>query len=317
MKKSPSPLEILFHAPRPAIVEEWIAGLREEGLEFTPVPRAPGEGASGARVAFVWNPAPGVLDDEDRLEIVFNIGAGVDAILKDQRLAEDVLLVRLEDVGMGSRMAEYVIHALAEITRDMAHYRQAQSRNEWSRLGYAHREDWPVGVLGLGLIGSQIASTVAALGYPVRGWSRRQRHLDGVECHAGQDGLERFLAHTRVLVNVLPLTPETHHILDAQTFRQLLPGGHIINVGRGGHLNEQDLLACLEDGTLGGATLDVFATEPLPAAHAFWQHPAIRVTPHVSAQTNVRLAMQQVASKLRAWRAGTAISGVVDRRSGY
>lgn len=318
MNKGASPLEILFHAAKPEAAETWMTYLREEGLDFKPVFREPGQqGSTGARVAVVWMPPEELLRKETNLEIVFNVGAGVDAILEAGALAEGVTLVRLEDTGMGAKMAEYVIHALAEITRDMSHYRDAQTRKSWAPQSHVYVEDWPVGILGLGVIGSQIASSVAALGYPVRGWSRRQRHLDGVESYAGADGFGKFLSRSRIVVNALPLTPETHHILNRDTFSQLLPGGHVINMGRGDHLNEDDLLACVDDGTLAGAILDVFSTEPLPQDHPFWSHPAIGVTPHISGTTNSRLAMRQIATKLRAWRAGTPFSGIVDRRVGY
>lgn len=317
MNKGASSLEILFYSEMPEVVETWVTCLRAEGLDFTPVFREPGQGPTGARVAIVWMPHEKLFEKEAALEVVFNVGAGVDAILASGMLPENVDLVRLEDSGMGAKMAEYVIHALAETTRDMAQFRSAQRQKAWQPMPHVYVEDWPVGILGLGVIGSQIAASVAALGYPVRGWSRRQRHFDGVECYAGNDEFGKFLSDTRVLVNVLPLTPETRDILNRDTFSQLLPGGHVINIGRGDHLNEDDLLECLDAGTLGGATLDVFKTEPLSEDHPFWTHPAIQITPHISGTTNPRLAMRQIATKLRAWRAGTSFTGVIDRRAGY
>lgn len=317
MNKGASSLEILFHAEPPELVDAWMGYLRTEGLEFNPVFRKPGQGPTDARVAIVWNPPGDLFHDEENLEVVFNVGAGVDAILDAGVLPEHVDLVRLEDTGMGAKMAEYVIHALAEITRTMSQFREAQKHRLWAPTSHVYFEDWPVGILGLGVIGSQVAASIATLGYPVLGWSRRQRHFEGVESYAGPDGLGKFLSRSRILVNVLPLTPETHGILNRDTFSQLLPGAHIINIGRGAHLNEEDLLACLDDGSLTGATLDVFATEPLPAEHPFWSHPAISVTPHISGTTNARLAMRQITTKLRAWRAGTPFTGIVDRRAGY
>lgn len=317
MNKGASSLEILFYAEQREIVDEWMTYLREEGLDFTPLFREPGQEPTGARVAIVWTPPPELFDEESNLDVVFNVGAGVDAILAADVLPEHVSLVRLEDTGMGAKMAEYVIHAVAEITRNMGQFRDAQKQRVWAPTPHVYFEDWPVGILGLGVIGSQVAASIATLGYPVLGWSRRQRHFDGVESYAGTDGLDKFLASSRILVNVLPLTPETHGILNRDTFAKLLPGAHIINIGRGGHLVKDDLLACLDDGTLAGATLDVFQTEPLPADHPFWTHPAISVTPHISGTTNARLAMRQIAVKLRAWRAGTSFTGIVDRRAGY
>lgn len=317
MSAGVSSLEILFHSIRPEQVENWIQFLRDEGLEFTPVFRQPGQGPTGARLAVVWMPPAQLFHDEDRLEVVFNVGAGVDAILEANVLPDQVDLVRLEDSGMAAKMAEYVIHAMAEITRNMGQFRDAQQQRAWASAEHVYTEDWPVGILGLGVIGSKIAAGLASMGYPVRGWSRRQRHFDGVECFAGEDGFNEFVAGSRVLVNVLPLTPETRHVLNRDTFGNMLPGGHIINIGRGEHLDEDALLACLDDGTLAGATLDVFTTEPLPHSHPFWTHPKVVITPHISGTTNARLAMRQIAAKVRAWRAGTPLTGVVDRRAGY
>lgn len=317
MSKGASSLEILFAADQRETVDEWMTYLREEGLDFTPLFREPGQGPTGARVAIVWMPPSDIFDEESNLDVVFNVGAGVDAILAADILPEHISLVRLEDTGMGAKMAEYVIHAVAEITRNMGQFRDAQKQRVWAPTPHVYVEDWPVGILGLGVIGSQVAASIATLGYPVLGWSRRQRHFDGVESYAGADGFDKFLASSRILVNVLPLTPETRGILNRDTFGKLLPGAHIINIGRGDHLVKDDLLACLDDGTLTGATLDVFDTEPLPSDHPFWTHPAISVTPHISGTTNARLAMRQIAVKLRAWRAGTAFTGIVDRRAGY
>lgn len=317
MSKASPTLEILFYTPEEGVADEWVSYLRDEGLDFKPVFWQPGQGSTGARVAIVWMPPEELLRQETRLEIIFNVAAGVDPILGSGALAEDVTLVRLEDSGMGAKMAEYVVHALAEATRDMDALRLAQKQRVWKSTPHVYVEDWPVGILGLGVIGSKVAASVAALGYPVRGWSRRQRHLDGVECYAGVDGFQKFLSGSRIIVNALPLTPDTEHILNRDMFSQLLPGGHVINIGRGGHLKEDDLVDCINDGSLSGATLDVFTTEPLPEDHPFWVHPAIRVTPHISGTINFRLAMRQIMTKVRAWRAGTPFSGVVDRRTGY
>src|SRR5690625_4594787 len=317
MTREASPLEILFYAEQPERVEKWIRFLRDEGLEFRPVFREPDQGPTGARLAIVWMPPAEIFEKEANLEVVFNVGAGVDAILDAGVLPDNVDLVRLEDTGMAATMTEYVIHAMAEITREMQQYRDAQTQRRWAPSGHAYLEDWPVGVLGLGVIGSKVAQGLAALGYPVRGWSRRQRHIQGVDCYAGQDGFHEFVSASRVLVNVLPLTSETRHILNRDTFRSMRPQGHIINIGRGEHLDEDALLACLDDGTLAGATLDVFSIEPLPADHPFWARPDIVVTPHISGTTNARMAMRQIAAKVRSWRAGTPLGGIVDRRVGY
>jgi glyoxylate/hydroxypyruvate reductase A len=174
-----------------------------------------------------------------------------------------------------------------------------------------------VGVLGLGVLGQRVAQAVAAFEFPVRGWSRGPKALAGVQGFAGAAQFGEFLAGTRVLVNLLPLTPETENLLDRATLSRLRPGGYLINVARGAHLVDADLIALLDSGHLAGAALDVFRTEPLPAEHPFWRHPKITVTPHTSARTLRDESIAQIARKIRALEQGEPIAGVVDRQRGY
>jgi glyoxylate/hydroxypyruvate reductase A len=162
-----------------------------------------------------------------------------------------------------------------------------------------------------------VAQALAAFEFPVRGWSRSPRDLPGVQCFAGAAQFHDFLAGTRVLVNLLPLTPETGNILDRATLSRLQPGGYVINVARGAHLVGEDLIALLDEGHLAGAALDVFRTEPLPSAHPFWRHPKIVVTPHTSARTLRDESIAQIARKILAVEAGEPIAGVVDPKKGY
>ena len=174
-----------------------------------------------------------------------------------------------------------------------------------------------MGVLGLGVLGQRVAQSLAAFDFPVRGWSRSPRSVPGVECFAGPEQFDAFLAATCVLVNLLPLTRETENILDRRTLGKLRPGGYVINVARGAHLVDADLMAMLDSGHLAGAALDVFRTEPLPADHPFWQHPKVVVTPHTSARTLREESIAQIAGKIRALQRGEPIAGVVDRKKGY
>ena len=169
-------------------------------------------------------------------------------------------------------------------------------------------------------LGQQVATGLAAFQYPVNGWSRTPRLVDGVQCFHGEQGLQDFLAASRFLVCLLPLTPDTQGLLNRDTMSRLQPGGYLINVARGGHLVDQDLLDLLESGQMAGATLDVFHTEPLPGDHPFWRHPKITVTPHTSARTLRDETIAQIADKLQAVAAGASIAslgGVVDRQRGY
>ena len=179
------------------------------------------------------------------------------------------------------------------------------------------RTDFPVGILGLGVLGEQVARAVQHFGFPVLGWSRTERRLDGVRCLHGQAQFAEFLAGTRVLVNLLPLTPQTENLLDRATLSQLRPGAYLINIARGRHVVDEDLLALLDSGQMAGATLDVFRTEPLLAEHPYWRHPRVTVTPHIAGRTVLQDTVLQIAAKISALRKSEPIEGLVDRARGY
>lgn len=273
--------------------------------------------AIDADYAVVWHPPAELFTRERRLRAVFNLGAGVDGLLKVPTLPPALPVVRLEDAGMTVQMVEYVLHALWDAARSFAAYRAAQGERDWRVLPVTRRDQWPVGVLGMGKVGARVAEAVAGFEYPVAGWTRSGHAVPGVESFVGSAQLDAFLARTRVLVNVLPLTPDTRDSLNRDTFAKLMPGAHIINVGRGEHLVEEDLLEALASGQVAGATLDVFRTEPLPAEHPFWRHPAITITPHTAARTLRTESVAQIADKIRRHAAGEPVTGQVERNRGY
>jgi glyoxylate/hydroxypyruvate reductase A len=269
-----------------------------------------------ADYAIVWSPPQAFLDEQPGLKAMFNIGAGVDAIMK-LRLPPQTQVVRLDDAGMSVQMAEYVCHAVIRHFREFAGYEADIAAGQWSYRKPRSRADCPVGVMGLGVLGERVAKALSMFEFPVHGWSRSPKQIDGITCHSGVDGFNGFLAASKVLVNLLPLTPDTQDILNRETMGRLQPGGHVINVARGAHLVEDDLIALLESGHLSGATLDVFRTEPLPADHPFWQHPKVTITPHTSARTLRDESIAQIAGKIVALSRGEPIAGVVHRDRGY
>ncbi|MCY1226365.1 Glyoxylate/hydroxypyruvate reductase A [compost metagenome] len=218
---------------------------------------------------------------------------------------------------MAAQMAEYVTAAVLRYFRKLDAYAEQERAGNWKFLKPHRRADFTIGVMGVGTLGTHIARTLAGFGFPVRGWSRTARAIEGVSGFYGDAGQAPFLDGLRVLVNVLPLTPQTENILNAGLFARLAQGAYVINVARGQHLVEEDLLAAVQSGQVGGATLDVFRTEPLPAEHPFWQEPRITVTPHISALTLREDSIAQIAGKIRALRAGQPIAGVVDLQRGY
>lgn len=295
-------------------IAPWLEALRRE------LPAAEIEewrpGAPQADHAVVWAPPQAFLDEQPRLKGIFNIGAGVDALLK-LRLPPEAVVVRLDDAGMSVQMAEFVCHAVIRHFRELDAYERDEQEGKWGFRRPRSRAEYPVGVLGLGVLGKRVAQALAAFEFPVRGWSRSAHEVTDVQCFAGAEQFDAFLAGTRVLVNLLPLTPETENILDRRTLSRLLPGAYVVNVARGAHLVDEDLLALLDSGHLAGAALDVFRTEPLPADHPFWRHPKVTVTPHTSARTLREESVAQIARKIRAFERGEPIAGVVDRRKGY
>jgi glyoxylate/hydroxypyruvate reductase A len=292
----------------------WVDGLQAALPESTVEEWKPG--AAPADHAMVWAPPQQFLDEQQALRGIFNIGAGVDALLK-LRLPPRAVVVRLDDAGMSVQMAEFVCHAVIRHFRELDAYERETAQGQWGFRKPRVRSDFPVGVMGLGVLGERVAKAVAGFEFPVVGWSRSPKAIEGVRCFAGTEQLPAFLAATRILVCLLPLTQDTANILDRATLSQLQPGGYVVNVARGAHLVDADLLELLDSGHLAGAALDVFRTEPLPADHPFWRHPKITVTPHTSARTLRTDSIAQIARKIRALERGEPIAGVVDRQRGY
>lgn len=269
-----------------------------------------------ADCAVVWNPPQQLFDEQPQLRAVFNLGAGVDRLLA-LRLPPELPIIRLQDAGMAVQMAEYVCHALIRFYREFDWYERQQHAADWAPRRPRERAQFPVGIMGLGALGSRVAQAVRGFGFPVLGWSRTRHRLAGVRCFAGAAELPAFLQATRVLVCLLPLTQTTRGILGRTHLRQLQPGGYVINVARGALLVEDDLRSLLESGHLAGATLDVMAEEPLPADHWLWTQPFVTLTPHISAQTLRSDAVAQVAQGVLRLQQGQPLSGRVRRTRGY
>lgn len=271
-----------------------------------------------ADYALVWKPPAAMLANRNDLKAIFNLGAGVDAIMKlNDQIPAHVPIIRLEDAGMGEQMADYVSHAVLGYFRHFDQYRQETAQKKWLPKWPDKKQDFKIAVLGLGVLGSVIAMRLQQLNFPVMGWSRTQKALDVMDCYSGPDGLKTCLSQARAVVSILPLTDETGNLLGRATLTHLPRGSYLINVGRGAHVVEPDLLALLQSGHLAGATLDVFQQEPLPLSHPFWNQPNLTITPHISAQTLLDEGNAQIAVKLQHLEQGLHVSGVIDRQKGY
>lgn len=267
-------------------------------------------------VALVWRPPRGLLASLPSLRAILALSAGIETLLEDPTLP-DVPLCRMVDESLVVTMREFVLAAVLLYHRDLDRYEAQQRRAVWRMRPPRPASATRVGVMGLGALGRPVAETLRDFGFAVRGWSRTPREIEGIACFAGRASLAAFAGGCDVLVNLLPLTPETEGILNAGLFAALPRGAVVINVGRGRHLVDADLIDAVDSGHLRGALLDVFRDEPLPEDHPFWRRPHIRVTPHVAAYTLPESAAEVVAENLRRLSEGRPLLHVVDRMRGY
>ncbi len=270
-----------------------------------------------ADYALVWNAPEGVLKDRKGLKAVINLAAGVDKLLASGLIPADVPLYRLEDAGMAIQLAEYALHHIIGWYRRFDDYRAFQQKQQWREVTVPRRSDYTVGIMGLGVMGKVLAEILKPFGFALKGWSRSAKQVEGVDTYHGAEGLAGFLKGVNALVCLLPNTPQTRGIINADLFSQLPDGACLVNLGRGAHVNEDDLLDALASGKIHAAALDVTAVEPLPQEHPFWSHPSISITPHIGGLTYWDETVGQVADIIHQLEQGSQPGGLVDRQNGY
>ena len=299
----------------------WLHALREAAPEWAWWCDADGDIPRDAiTAAVVANPAPGALALLPRLRLVQSLWAGVEQLLADATVPPAVALARMVDPAMCAAMAETALWAVLSLHRGFFDYAAQQRALEWRPYPQQRADEVHVLVLGLGQMGRAVAARLAAQGYRVSAWRASVSSAprpDGVAVQAGAEALATLLPATDIVVNLLPLTAATHGLLDARFFAALPSAAAIVNLARGAHVVDGDLLAALDCGHLQHAVLDVFHSEPLPADHPYWQHAQVTVLPHVAALTDARSAAQVVAANLRALRDGSPLAHLVDRARGY
>jgi len=261
--------------------------------------------AAAIEVAIVANPPTGALQGLPNLRLIQSLWAGVDRLLADTSIPPEVPLARMVDPAMNEAMAETALWAVLSLQRDFVDYAAQQRGRRWQRHPQRRADEFRVAVLGLGQMGRAVVRRLELNGYRVAGWSTREGQLD------------TLLAASVIVVNLLPLTPDTRGLFDARCFAAMRRGASLVNLARGAHVVDADLLAALDAGQLRHAVLDVFHGEPLPAEHPFWTHPHVTVLPHVAAQTDARSAAAIVAANVKRWRAGEPVANLVDRSRGY
>ncbi|MGL3107496.1 2-hydroxyacid dehydrogenase [Bradyrhizobium sp. BR 1432] len=268
------------------------------------------------RYLVVWVPPDDIATTFPNLELVFSVGAGVDQF-DATKLPAHIPLVRMLEPGIAETMVEYVTMAVLGLHRDLLHFINQQKEQVWREIRIMPAKRRRVGVMGLGQLGQAVLDRLMAFGFPLLGWNRSRREIEGVTCYSGAGSLPDFLSQTDILVCLLPLTDETRCILNADLFAHLPRGASLVNVGRGAHLVEADFLAALDSGALAGAVLDVAEPEPLPAGHPFWSHPRILLTPHNASMTTPDTAVDFVLDVIARHRRGEKLPGLVDRSRGY
>jgi glyoxylate/hydroxypyruvate reductase A len=272
---------------------------------------------------FIWKPKPEAFDGLDNLKAVLSLGAGVDALLRHPHLPAGVPIVRFMDEDLTQRMSDYVVQNVLLHQRLATRFRRDQAAKRWKQLYPAPAWDAHVGIMGLGALGQDAIRHLKVFGYKLSGWSRSKKEIEGVETFFGEDQLDSFLNGTDILVNLLPLTPETHGILNYETFSKLRRDGIdgegpvVINAARGGHQKEADLVRALGDGTLWAASLDVFEVEPLPQDSPLWDMDNVFITPHIAAASSERTGVAYFAKVIHDHENGLPLPNVVDVTRGY
>jgi glyoxylate/hydroxypyruvate reductase A len=297
--------------------DKWLSALKDSLPEADW--RSAEEHGPALEVAVVASPAKGALQGFPALRLIQSLWAGVDRLMADPSIPVDVPLARMVDPAMNAAMTETALWATLGLHRGFFRYGQQQRQAQWKAWAQSRADEVPVLVLGLGVLGTQVARGLMALGYPVTAWRQHAgREVPaGVTGIHGMSALHQALPQSRVVINLLPLTPSTRGLIDAQFLRRLPHGAGLVNLARGGHVVDADLLQALDCGAVGHAVLDVFAVEPLPKDHPYWLHPQVTVLPHIAALTDPRSAAAVVAANVRRLGRGEALWHTVDRQRGY
>ncbi len=282
---------------------EIYCGLPEQVLEDVTVV------AVAERVPDIWHKLP-------NLKLVQKLGAGVDLILADPKLPEHVRVARLAPDIQCKEIAEYALAYVLREQRNMLFHQHNADQNNWRPVGPKQPHKTTISVLGLGNIGAKTAELFVALGFKVMGWSRSLKSIAGVDCYAGDDALKKILPQSDYVVSILPSTPQTQDLFNAELFNLMKPGSVLINAGRGELIVDEALITALDQGKLAAAVLDVFREEPLPQDHPFWTHSKITITPHVSGWS-IDGGLEDIAENYRRLQQGQPLLHEVDKKLGY
>lgn len=268
-------------------------------------------------MALVWKHPKGSLAAYPNLELIASSGAGVDFIFEDETAPLHLPIVRVIDPILASDMSEHVIAVVFAYLKNLNRYKLDQERTIWQPRPYHRIADFKIGILGLGALGALLAKDMVRFGFQVQGWSQSQKNIEQVDAFAGDEALIPFLSTTDILVCLLPLTKSTEGILNRSFLQNLPQGAYLINVARGGHLVDEDLLALLDNDHLSGAALDVFHSEPLGKAHPFWTHPKVHMSPHCASVSDTGSVVPQIVENYKRLCEGRSLLHLVSKVKGY
>ena len=309
-------MSLLFVAPNRNMAE-WESHIRniDPNIDIDMWPAI--KDKEKVQFAVCWNHPNHLLDSFPNLKAVSSMGAGVHHLLADDSLSSSVDICRIVSPSLAQQMTEYVLGAVISIRRSFVRYLHQREEQLWQVHDQKPASELYIGVMGLGKIGAPVATQLAAMGYQVAGWSRSRKQLEGITCFHGRNNFSSFLQQTQMLICLLPLTDETKDILNLDLFKQLRQPSWLINVARGSHLVDEDLIYALDSDILQGAWLDVFSEEPLPTKHAFWNRPKITITPHIASATQAAKAAQQIVDNYKRALSGLELNNQIDRERGY
>lgn len=297
--------------------ENWVKALKNQhpGMNVYVYPEEHEQ--EEVEFALTWNHPRGLFKNYPNLKVIASMGAGVDHILSDNALPENIKVTKVVDDTLTEDMGDFVLSQVMNHIRGLHGYTKNQNKKEWNRSQYKRPQNTKVGIMGLGVLGNAVADKLHKNYFQVYGWSRTEKDCDNVTSFHGKDQLEEFLNNAEILVCLLPLTEDTKNILNADLFDMLPEGAYVINVARGEHLVEHDLMEMINNGHLSGASLDVFREEPLPEEHPFWDHEKINITPHIASVTKPESVVPQIAENYDRMNDGEELKNVVERERGY
>lgn len=310
-------MTIAVSLPNDSKTEWWCQMLRDLMPNWDVYPFSEVPDPDAVTYAVVWRPSTGSMLPFKNLKAIVSLGAGIDHVLADEKLPQNVPIIRTVGTDLTQRMKEYIALHVLRHHRELPAMQANQAQRVWDQIVVPPATGRRVGIMGLGNLGAVAAQLLSQIGFQVAGWSRSPKEIPGIQCYSGQDGFRSFLEGTEILVCLLPLTDQTRGILNADTFNQLKRGASIINAARGPHMVDSDLIEALNSGQISNATLDVFHVEPLPPTHPFWTHPKITVTPHVASLIDAPTGSKIVAKNIQTFEKTGTVADIADAKRGY